>query len=164
MAGVAGPLAAGMVTGSAASCRYRPARPGAGSARRRRCPGWTGPGARAGCARRDVPARAKAGHDLAQLGVQGPGRQPAAVHVPPQRAEPAGLRLPPVVDDDLVHHVEQVKLDGGDRAVRNNERAGPDRAGAQQRLGRGQPGGLDQDVGAVERLVRGNGDPHRGAG
>src|SRR5206468_8343038 len=57
-----------------------------------------------------LPARQPTRNDLAELGVQRRGREPAAVHVTAQRAEPPRLRLPPVVDDYLVHHVEQVNL------------------------------------------------------
>ena len=164
MASVAG-LRPRMVTGTAASCRHRR------RAARRRISAPTA------MSRMDSPrcqsrirssGRSRPGRWPATIwpssACRDRGRQPAGVDVRPQRAEPPGLRLPPVVDDDLVHHVEQVKLDGADRAVRDDERAGPDRAGAQQRLGRGQPGGLDQDVRAVERLVRGGGDPDRRGG
>jgi len=52
-----------------------------------------------------------------------------------QRAEPARLRSPPVVDHHLVHHVEQVEFHRADGAVGDDEGARPDRGGAQQRRG-----------------------------
>ncbi len=76
-------------------------------------------------------------------------------------AEPARLRLAPVVDDHLVHHVEQIQLDRADRAVRDDEGAGLDGRGTQEWFGFGQPGRFDQHVGAVERLLRGRDHPDR---
>ena len=110
------------------------------------------------------PAGPCAGDDLAQLGVQRRGREPAGVHVRPQRAEASRLRLAPVVYHHLVHHVEQVQLHGADRAVGDHEGAGLDPGGAQQRLGCAQPRRLDQDVGAFEHLLGGGGHQDGGVG
>jgi hypothetical protein len=81
-----------------------------------------------------------------------------------QRAEPARLRLPPVVDHHLVHHVEQVEFHRADGAVGDDEGARPDRGGPQQRRGFGQPRRLDQDVRAVEDVLRGVGHADRSPG
>ena len=77
-----------------------------------------------------------------------------------QGAEPAGLRLPPVVDDDLVHHVEQIELDGADGAVRHDKSARLDPSGLQQRGRLGEPGRLDEDVGVLVRLLGRRHRPH----
>ena len=152
----AGDVGGRPVIGTAAWCRPRPPRPAAGSGARRRRRGSTGRGATAGSARRRARGPASGPETTwpsSAYSVSGLSRPVSTCGA--QRAEPAGLRLAPVVDDDLVHHVEQVELDGADGAVGHHERAGLHRRGAQQRRGLGQPGRLDEDVGAVEGLLDG---------
>jgi len=73
--------------------------------------------------------------DLTELRVQVPRMKPTGVDVLPQRAERAGPRLAPVVDDDLVHHVGERQLDGAHGSVRDHETARLDPLRPQQRLG-----------------------------
>ncbi len=96
-----------------------------------------------------------AGDDLSELRVQRLLGEEAAVDVLAQRTEPAArLALAPVVDDDLVHHIEQVELDGADRPVWNDERTLADPGRAQERLGLDEPRRLDDDVRAFHCLLR----------
>ena len=70
-----------------------------------------------------------------------------------QRPERPGVGLPPVVDDDLVHDLEQPELDRADGPVWHHERAALDPFGLQQRRRLGQPRRLDDDVGAPDALL-----------
>ena len=99
-----------------------------------------------------LPAGSRTGDDLADLGVQRLAGQCARAQVGSQCAELARLRLPPVVDDDLVDDVEQVGVERADRAVRDQQGAGREQVGGHQRRGLDESGRLHRDVGAVEGL------------
>ena len=81
-----------------------------------------------------LAAGLQAGDDLAELGMQGFLAELAGFDVGAQRAELAGLALAPVVDHDLAHDVGQRQFYRAHRAVGDDQRAGLDPRGLQQRL------------------------------
>ena len=139
-------------------------RPHAGrSARRARHPSSRGRGARRGCARRRAPGRASrptttsASSPYSVSAVEQP-----CPDVRSQRAEAVVLRaLPPVVDEHLVHPVQDVELERAHRPVRHEQRAFLEPRGTQDRLGCREPGCLDHDVRAFDGLAHGVDHPDR---
>jgi histidine ammonia-lyase len=78
-----------------------------------------------------------------------------------QRAELSGTALPPVIDDDLVHHIGERELDSAHRSVRDDEAARFDPTRLEVRLGALEAGRLDHHVCAAEAILPALGDPDR---
>src|SRR5438094_7826040 len=97
--------------------------------------------------------------DLAELRMERIFVEPAAVDVRAQRAERSGTALPPVVDDDLVHHFGERELDGTHRSVRDHEATGLDPPRLQMRLRAFEARRLDHHVGAAQAILPGLGGP-----
>jgi hypothetical protein len=82
-----------------------------------------------------------------------PGRSPTTIWQSSQRAELPGTALPPVVDDDLVHHIGERELDSTHRSVGDDEAAGLDPTRLEVRLGALEARCLDHHVGAAQAIL-----------
>ena len=146
---------AGAASGTGAWSRPRVARALASSASPRAMSVSTDPGARTGSSRRHArgPARC-AGHDLPELAHAGCPRTAG-----PSRRGRGALRAdrtpawPQSSTTILSITSVSVELDGADRAVGDDQRAGRDPRGPQQRRRFGQPRRLDHHVGAAHALL-----------
>ena len=101
-----------------------------------------------------LAARLRPDDDLGQLGVERRLAEQPRAYVWTQRAEGiVALALAPVVDHDLVHGVEHVQLEDALRPVRHEQGACIEPRRAQERRRLGEPGRLDDDVGADDCLL-----------
>ena len=91
--------------------------------------------------------------NLSQLTVEGVLGEDAGVHMWSQRTKGPLPALPPVVDDNFADVVEQVQLYRTHGPVRNDEGAGFDPRGLEQRCRFRQPGSLDDDVGVDDTCL-----------
>src|SRR3954452_20501601 len=99
--------------------------------------------------------------DLAELRMERVFFEPAAIDVRAQRAERSRTALPPVVDDDLVHHIGERDLDRTHRSVRDDEAAGLDPPRLEVRLGAFEARRLHHHVGSAQATLPALGGPHR---
>ena len=101
-----------------------------------------------------LAARLRPDDDLGQLGVERRLAEQSRAYVWAQGAEGiVALALRPVVDDHLVHGVEHVELEDALRPVRHEQGACVEPRRAQERRRLGEPGRLDDDVGADDGLL-----------